>query len=56
MSPRPIEVQARDRHDGWRTVAVARLDARGRYGAALPSAGVYRVVYGGLAGPAVTVS
>jgi stage II sporulation protein D len=51
-----VEVQARDGHDGWRTVAVARLGTGGRYGAALPSARVYRVVYGGLAGPAVTVS
>jgi hypothetical protein len=37
-------------------VAVTRLGPGGRYGAALPSAGVYRVVYGRLAGPAVTVS
>jgi stage II sporulation protein D len=55
VSPRQIEVQARDGRAGWRTVAVTRLGPGGRYGAVLPSAGVYRVVYGGLAGPAVTV-
>jgi hypothetical protein len=35
---------------------VTRLGPGGRYGAVLPSAGVYRVVYGGLAGPTVTVT
>jgi stage II sporulation protein D len=56
VSLRRIVVQARDGRDGWRTVAVAPLGTDGRYGAALPSAGIYRVVYGRLAGPAVTVT
>jgi stage II sporulation protein D len=51
-----VQVQARDRHNGWRTIAVTRLGRAGRYGATLPRAGVYRVVYEGLAGPPVTVS
>jgi hypothetical protein len=58
MSPRQVEIQemqARDARGGWRTVATTRLGRGGRYGATLPGPGVYRVVYGGLAGPAITV-
>jgi stage II sporulation protein D len=40
----------------WRTVSHARLSAAGTYTATLSGPGTYRVVYQGLAGPAVTVS
>ena len=49
-----IAVQLRTRH-GWRTVIRARVGAGGAYDAALPGPGTYRVVYGGLSGPSVTV-
>jgi stage II sporulation protein D len=49
-----IAVQLRTRH-GWRTVIRARVGAGGAYDTALPSSGTYRVVYGGLSGPSVTV-
>jgi stage II sporulation protein D len=41
---------------GWRTVAHIRARAGGSYGLRLPGPGTYRVVYGGLYGPAVAVS
>ena len=40
---------------GWRTVAHARLGSGGAYAVRLAAPGTYRVVYHGLAGPAVTV-
>jgi stage II sporulation protein D len=40
---------------GWRTILRSRLGAGGTYAVALPGAGTYRVVYGGLDGPAVSV-
>jgi hypothetical protein len=41
---------------GWRPVTRASLDAAGLYDLQAPAPGTYRVVYGKLAGPAVTVS
>ena len=47
-----IQVRAGER---WRKAFVVRLGAGGRYSVRLASAGVYRVVYRGLAGPSVDV-
>jgi len=49
-----VSVQ-RDGRGGWRTVAGARLGAGGSYAVALPGAGSYRIVFGGLPGPVVRV-
>jgi stage II sporulation protein D len=38
---------------GWRTVRRAAVGAAGRFVIAVPRAGAYRVVYGGLVGPSV---
>jgi stage II sporulation protein D len=40
----------------WRTVGRSRTGPGGSYDVQLPGAGTYRVVYGALAGPAITVS
>jgi stage II sporulation protein D len=42
------------RGSGWRTYGHYTLGAGGRYSITLPSRGVYRVMYRGLAGPPVT--
>jgi stage II sporulation protein D len=47
-----IEIRSGGR---WRKTSVVRLGAGGTYAVPLPSAGVYRAVYRGLAGPAVRV-
>jgi stage II sporulation protein D len=49
-----LAIERRTRH-GWRTVLHTRLAADGTYDTGLPGPGTYRVVVGGLAGPAVTV-
>ena len=41
---------------GWKTVAQAKLGTGGTFSLQLPGAGTYRIVYAGLAGPAVGVS
>jgi stage II sporulation protein D len=50
-----LAVQVLD-HKHWRTIAHTSLAADGRYDVALPGGGEYRVMYGGLTGPGVTVS
>ena len=49
-----ITVQRRVRNR-WSTVAHGRLAARGAYSIRLPRTGLYRVVWAGFTGPAVTV-
>jgi stage II sporulation protein D len=49
-----LTVQARGTH-GWQTVAHAVVGRGGAFGLELPGPGTYRVVYGALDGPAVTV-
>jgi stage II sporulation protein D len=49
-----VAIQLRTRH-GWRTVLHARVGAGGAYDTALPGPGTYRITYGGLSGPSVTV-
>ena len=50
----PIAVQRR-RHGAWRTILHANLARGGRYSVHPPHGGVYRIVYDGLDGPAVTL-
>jgi stage II sporulation protein D len=49
-----VSVQVRGA-GGWRPVGRARIRAGGRYSALVPARGVYRVLYRGVAGPAVRV-
>jgi stage II sporulation protein D len=48
-----VQVQA---GDGWHTMAQAKLSAGGGFQAHLVAAGTYRIVFGSLDGPAVSVS
>jgi stage II sporulation protein D len=50
-----LSVQQTVRGRGWRTIATTPVGAGGRFAVKLPGTGTYRVVYGGLAGPAVPV-
>jgi stage II sporulation protein D len=50
-----LTVQQQDSH-GWHTVARSTVGAGGSYGLRLSGPGTYRVLYGGLVGPAVVVS
>src|SRR5207302_1038493 len=49
-----VAIQVQDA-GSWRTVAHTQLQSDGTYVAQLPGPGTYRVVYGGLDGPAVSV-
>ncbi|MGI8863575.1 MAG: SpoIID/LytB domain-containing protein [Solirubrobacteraceae bacterium] len=56
-APRRGSLVVQVRHGaGWRAVTHTTIDAAGRYDLQAPAPGTYRVVYGTLAGPAVTVS
>jgi len=50
----PITIQ-RSTAGGWRTVRHARITAGGRYSLRLRAAGLYRIVYHDVPGPAITV-
>ena len=40
----------------WKTVLKAQLDAGGTFATRVPTTGTYRVAYGGLNGPSVTIN
>jgi stage II sporulation protein D len=50
-----FDVQSRGGH-GWHTVSHSQLGSGGSYAVDVPGPGTYRILYRGLAGPAVTVS
>jgi hypothetical protein len=56
VSPRAARVVVqRSTPDGWRRLGSVRTDRRGRFAAAVPKSGTYRVKAGPVAGPAVRV-